>query len=663
MDKYEFTMKVEQLKKRVKLGDYETAMKIADGIDWRRVTSVSLLSMVSEVYEKNREYDEAKAILVLANERAPIGKRILYKLTMLSLQEGNINEAESYYRDFYDLAPDDPRQHILRYLILKAKGAPAGQLINSLEQYNRAELNEKWMYELAETYYRAGRMEDCVKECDEIMLMFGIGNYVDKAIDLKVNRVGQPLTEYQQSLVQKREDYQNLERERLAELQNADGNDGEDRDEYDEAIAEHMAALDSEVSAAEEADMADDANMAAEAAMAADMAMGAGAAMAAEPAPQIDAEPMPEPVNVAPAASETAPAEEAPKTKYTVNFLVERRTPEEGVEAAVRLLKLMHEYTGSTNKVAKISATKLNTIGLLASRAKLADKDIIVTEAGDLTYTCIGEIITLVNEEPDKRVIVLEDNPVQVNKILGAYPEILKVFHLDKDEETQAEAPAPAATAAAAQETAAPAATQTAPAASAPTVSAPMATSASAPTLKEDTRPVYRAPETRNAIQETFAPVEKKTAVQETFAPTNEQAETQAAIDESIRDAKRELKADFVVENKKTPTEVKSASAPKAAPARQVASCEAEMDIDEFAQAAAEYAKSIDCVITGKSMLALYERIEIMEEEGIPLTKDTAVALIEEAADRAEKPKLGRLFSPKYDKEDRLILKEEHFIP
>ena len=117
MDKYEFNIKVEQIKKMVGKSDYETAMKIADTIDWRRVRNINILSMVATIYEKNEEYQEAKDILLLAFERAPIGKHLLYKLAELAVKEGSIGEEEDYYREFCDIAPDDPGQYILRYLI------------------------------------------------------------------------------------------------------------------------------------------------------------------------------------------------------------------------------------------------------------------------------------------------------------------------------------------------------------------------------------------------------------------------------------------------------------------------------------------------------------------------------------------------------------------
>ena len=206
MDKYEFNIKVEQIKKLINKSDYETAMKIADTIDWRRVRNVNILSMVAGIYEKNGEFQEAKDILLLAFERAPIGKRLLYKLSELALKEGSIEEAEDYYKEFCDLAADDARQYILRYMILKAKGAPAEQLIHTLEQYCNAELDEKWMYELAELYNKTGMEQLCVMTCDKIMLMFGLGKYVDKAMELKLQYA--PLNKYQMDLVENKDKYE-----------------------------------------------------------------------------------------------------------------------------------------------------------------------------------------------------------------------------------------------------------------------------------------------------------------------------------------------------------------------------------------------------------------------------------------------------------------------
>ena len=209
MDKYEFNIKVEQIKKMVKKEDFATAMKIADTIDWRRVRNANLLSTISQVYEKNEEYQEAKEVLLLAFERAPIGKRFLYKLTELALKEGSIREAEDYYKEFCELAPEDTRQYILRYLILKQKNASIDQLIQALERYINTELEEKWMYELAELYAKAGRGNDCVQLCDKMILLFGIGTYVEKAAELK-KRYAQPNSQQRKTVsIHNRTDYDN----------------------------------------------------------------------------------------------------------------------------------------------------------------------------------------------------------------------------------------------------------------------------------------------------------------------------------------------------------------------------------------------------------------------------------------------------------------------
>lgn len=584
MDKYDFSYKVDQIKKLVKLGDYAAAMKIADSIDWRRVSSVSLLSLVSEIYEKNRDYTEAKEILLLAYERAPIGKRLLYKLTMLALSEGNIPEAEAYYREFYDLAPDDPRQHILRYLILKDKGAPAEQLINTLEQYIREELDEHWMYELAELYHQAGQSEACVEMCDKIMLMFGIGNYVDKAIDLKLNREGKALTAYQQSLIDNRDKYESKLK---------------DMDEHPDKYDPDADAIVVEKPENYEVEVEEENNL------------KPGLSVAFSPEEPQPEEPQPEePVetdevvmadvnqilNVSPVKEE-----EPEMTIYTVNFIVERKSEEDGFAAAVRLLKLMHEHTGSQNKVTKIKAEKLNETGVTASRDKLIGKDLIVEQAGDLSAYTVAEILDLIKAEPEDRVVVLIDNPMQVRKMTSSYPELLKLFHIDKEENSPVAEPKKeepevkvASTAAAATVTQAAAQTQVA---QAPATPAPA--------------PAQPAP----------APAQPAPAPAQSAAPAP------------------------------TPVESKMTE---------------QMEIDEFADYAQKYAESIDCSISGKSKLALYERIELMEEDGIALTRENAVALIEEAADLAEKPSLGRklsgMFQPKYDKDDKLILREEHFI-
>ena len=202
MDKHELNVKVEQMRKQAGLGDYQTAVKIADKIDWRRVSNVSLLTQVSEIYEKVGMYAEAKDILLLAVERTPMGRGLLFKLTQLALKVNSIDEAEECFEEFQRLAPQDTRQKLLRYLILKAKGAQPQQLMPPLEEYVSEELSDEWMYELAELYHRAGMREACLDLCDRITILFGTGEWVQKALRLKAEGEGEPLNEYQQSILQ-----------------------------------------------------------------------------------------------------------------------------------------------------------------------------------------------------------------------------------------------------------------------------------------------------------------------------------------------------------------------------------------------------------------------------------------------------------------------------
>lgn len=208
MDKYEFNLKVEQLNKLVKSGDYKAAMRITDTIDWSRVHNAGLLTTVSEVYEKNDEYKEAREVLLLAYDRAPVGKRALYRLTMLAIKEGDIAEAEAYYREYIEISPQDSRKYLMEYHIAVAKGEDIHKKIRILEKYSDIEkMDEQWKYELAQLYAQAGRIDDCIKTCDEIMLLFGVGEYVEKAAALKES-TGCPLSSKQQEQVDNKEFYE-----------------------------------------------------------------------------------------------------------------------------------------------------------------------------------------------------------------------------------------------------------------------------------------------------------------------------------------------------------------------------------------------------------------------------------------------------------------------
>lgn len=780
MDKYEFNIKVEQIKKLVNKSDFETAMKIADTIDWRRVRNANLLSMIASVYEKNEEYQEAKDILLIAFERAPIGKRLLYKLTQLALKQGNIQEAESYYREFCELAGDDSRQDILRYLILKAKGAPIEQLIHSLESYTSTELDEKWLYELADLYHQAGMEEQCVKTCDKIMLMFGLGQYVDKAMELKLQYA--PLTKYQMDLVENRDKYE--EKLRQVEQNSAAGLISQE----EISVPEPGVSAISPVEARPSAPVAPSAPVNPEGA--ADYGQSR---LGSEPHPTPIPVPAPDPSMLRPRAAAsgqtapvyTAPAEKAEdvisgitesfnpepavsgtdvtaeeklvasvreaeveaslaeemsrismdsyteepaKTRTRVlndvkdlkntetladktrilddirhiqaarqaeeespvqaagkvqpacffHMMAEARTPEKGLEIAVGALKAAHRILGAKHPVAKITGEKLNQRGILASAAKLAGKDLIVEDAGDLSDSLLEELNQLLAEDTTGMVVVLVDNSRQIDGIRKANPSLAGKFHVVtsqeeaeefltlaaarknqvqqvRQNEVSSQNPSPAqetvsqGEAKAAQSMASSRVPEASPAAAPVRNPEPAAAEKKMQPSVSAKNPVSPAAKAQPAAEPNYS----DQAQQPTAAPSRSGGASQPAPAQEHSDAALQPES----------------GAADTVPSAVSASADDEnrvMDIDEFAQYCCHYASQIDCSITGKSMLALYERIEIMEEDGVALTKTAAEDLIEEAADKAEKPSLGKritgLFSSKYDKDGLLILKEEHFI-
>ena len=629
MDKYEFNIKVEQIKKLVNKSDYETAMKIADTIDWRRVRNTNLLSLVAQIYEKNEEYQDAKDILLLAFERAPIGKRLLYKLTELALKEKNVTEAEDYYREFCDLAPDDSRQNLLRYLILKEKGAPAEQLIHSLERYTDTDLEEKWLYELAELYEQAGMIDECIRTCDKIMLMFGLGKYVDKAMELKQRHAS--LNRYQMDLLENRDKYE--EKLKAVEQKFSSGVLAEEEEDYEEepeqpvrnvdeelalnlhqaeveeTLAREMSRISVEEDPQEEPEPSASVTKVLKAIRDIEPEKGSDLPEQLSETVEVEEEALPE----SPALSnetelaedgqtvqeqdlvDTEPEEEPyyeeePADHAPVNHLmIESRSPERGLEMAKEALKQIHAENGISHQVLKISGNKLSKRGIFASADKIAGKDLIVEEAGDLTPEALDELNLLLERDETGIIVVLIDNPMQMESLHRHYPLLAAKFECIgvRDEES---------------------------------------------------------------IEDVSEAVLKQVELQETIA-------REEVAPEPV------YKAEPVSapEVKEEPVAAKEAPIPQSG-----RNMEEELDLDEFAQYACQYAGEIDCSISGKSMLALYERIEIMEEDGIPLTRANAEALIEEAADKAEKPSIGRLitgvFSPKYDKDGLLILKEQHFI-
>nr|WP_144365011.1 tetratricopeptide repeat protein [Lacrimispora amygdalina] len=737
MDKYEFNIKVEQIKKMVSRGDYGTAMKIADTIDWHRVRNASLLSMIAQIYEKNEEYQEAKDILLLAFERAPVGKRLLYKLADLALKDGSTAEAEAYYREFCDLAQDDPRQYLLRYKILKVKKAPVDQLIRALEVYTASEVDEKWLYELADLYHKAGIEDKCVATCDRIMLLFGLGKYVDKAMDLKLQYA--PLNKYQMDLVENRDKYE----AKLRAVEEEYSGNAPELDDYDEGtpdsevskqvamqihedaqtkkLADEMSRLSEEEGRT--AVVEEDDDMGATRTIA-DLSQVRRGGQAAAPEVQEEENTIPtgedreierqklairaakereemeeEALRRAEEEREAARREEeerrakkqaeidrerarrnqvrnipAPEEEDddgeleleslddmldTNNLMIEAETDEEGLSMAVSSLREIHRELGIKNPVAKISSEKLNKRGISAVADMLAGKDLIIQHAAGLTDAVQNELDDLMEKDRSGMIVVLIDTPENLEALHAHNTSLASKFqYIGSDENASAQKEADTEMEAALKRS-----TEKQEQIARDVVNAEQETEEEpeqedAEALQEE--PEYEKEET-DILEESSEP---ETDEEDEEEPEPEEYVPPKKAKLFAKQEKPQKKAPVTEEEPELPEETASAAEEEVVP--EDYDDKEEMDPDEFAQYACKYATEIDCSITGKSLLALYERIEMMEEDEVRLTKAAAVDLIEEAADKAEKKSLGKkvagLFSPTYTKEGLLILHEKDFF-
>ena len=747
MDKYEFNIKVEQIKKLVNKGDFETAMKIADTIDWHRVRSTSLLTMISQIYEKNAEYQDAKDILLLAYERAPLGKGLLYKLTDLALRENNIQEAEAYYREFCELSGDDPRQYLLRFLILEAKDAPLEQQINSLERYCQEELDEKWLYHLAELYHQANQADDCVRICDKIMLMFGLGKYVDKAMELKLQYA--PLTKYQMDLVENREKYEEKLRAVEEEYKNGTYRKPEPEGEYldtDEPEAElddepenepegqpeqaepeekagkpkaetkpadekvEKAALDEDVVASLHEAQAEEA-LAKEVSKIKPYDEEEGASEGEtrvfrnlrdlEPA---EAEEKSEeaPIHEFEEEEETIvedwdfePEEEEEEIKESNHLMIEAEDPAAGLAMALDSLKKIHRELGTKHPVAKISGANLSHRGIASVAERLAGKDLVVEHAADLDDLTVEELEELMTQDETGMVVVLIDTQARLEQMHRAYPALAERFQYigcenQKDDAAklaqareeelkrqQAQQEAEAARKRQAEreaeirrqaekEAEEKRRQQEAAARREEEERAKEEAQALAAKEAEEAR---KAEEDRRLAEQQREELRRQEEARRDDEPEYEDEEDHYEKDEYepeddyARDGYRDdYKDDYKDSYKDEREDDEYSNYPEDEPEEKPSKKSGDMDVEEFVQYACKYASEIDCSISGKSMLALYERAEMMEEDGEPLTKTSAEDLIEEAADKAEKKSFSGLFSSKYDKDGLLILKEKHFF-
>lgn len=616
MDKYEFSIKAEQIKKLIGQEDYKTAMQIADTIDWNRVRSVNLLSSIAEIYEKNGEYEEAKDILLLAFERAPVGKRFLYKLSELSLSSGSIDDAVEFYHEFLDVSPEDPRKYLLQYMILKAKGARASQLIGPLENYTETELEEQWLYELAKLYGEAGREDDCVRICDKMILLFGMGKYVDKAMDLKLHyRPVKEEKEYNTISEKPEETEDTVETEALS----PDGEEDEFYDEEDSETEENNENTSKEEVNENFSKEVEQENTSGE--------------VEQEDASEEENKNAQEQEGKKESSSVENRADDDESPRY--NMIIEAETLEKAFHIAVEEIKYFHKKYGVDFKVAKINADKLNEKGFASFKDKLEERDLIIESAGKLKYSVLDEIEQYIKEVKESSSIVLIDEVDHFDRLAEDRPKFLEYFDIvsggDEEDDLLEDVDLDAAVKEREEKS---------------EEKEDEAVSPDEEYLDEEEEP-----------EEEYVP-HKPSIFERPARPYKEVLEEEAEKEQPRKEALSEpvTKQQEALAFPEKEEQIRRDKQPSSK----------SMDIEDFARYAIDYASSIDCSITDKGITALYERIQLMEEDGIVLNEESARDLIEETADQAEKPglgkKIGSLFRPKYDKDDKLILREEHFM-
>lgn len=196
MDKYEYRLKLDEMKSLAGEGNYEKAEEIADTINWKKVKNVNSLVLASEIYSNRERYEDSRDVLLMAYDRSPIGRMIIYRLAELAIRTHNFDEAKDYYDEFVEIAPHDNLKYVLRYKMSREQGENIAEQIKILEELKEQEYTEKWAYELAHLYHEAGMSDKCIDACDELVLWFGDGTYVEKALELKM--LYQPLTSQQE---------------------------------------------------------------------------------------------------------------------------------------------------------------------------------------------------------------------------------------------------------------------------------------------------------------------------------------------------------------------------------------------------------------------------------------------------------------------------------
>jgi len=728
LDKFEYNIKVEKIKKLVESRDFETAAEVADGIDWKKVKDTRMLSVVSMIYERNRRYGDAKGILMLLYENGPGGRRQLYKLTELSAKEHNFDDAEMFYKEYTELAPGDRGAYTLRYEILAAQKAPLKDQIEILEAYIKKEYDERWSYELAKLYHKAGRREDCVKLCDDIILWFSVGPYVERAARLKA--IYEPLTpdqeekvknqdKYEAQLRQVAEEYEIRAEKKIEEAQLRKARREAEAQiavtvvgETDETIHSIQTAELTEPDYEGDVDEPNMESVTAGAEQEGDIgAMNQENGMNYEENRTLEGKAEQdiymeqertdiEPMNPAQEQNETVltvMTGESSENTYEAdmeepgaaqgshwesdveevicNFnrelnagmnenVQEKRDSgmvqgllyvsapgtDRGMEYATEAIKELHRMEGKkANKVARITGTKLNLLGFGNSISKLNGADLVIVEAAQLTNMTLMEILRMTQKNELQNIVVFVDTAEGIEQLDARAKETMVevLYRIEQEERARKEA----------------CRIQIRP------VMMPEQSLIDAKFAQEE-QAASAEPDLLDLDSQIPDPIVRPVTLEQPYSGLSGMSQPQygsvdgaqsqyhgvTGIDpEKIKENLVSVAENMVYQDE----EMRQAAVESVRESRQDAA--AELSVPAFVAKIKEYAEELDCVIEEIAGLAIYALADKYSEEGEVLNDELAREVTEAAVIRADKRGLGGLFSSKYDKEGRLILKEAHF--
>ena len=592
MEKMEVDNLIEKIKRRKAEGDFKTASYIADKIDWYKVTDVNNLILAASIYEENKNYQNAKNILMYAYRIAPIKKRLYYPLCIINIKNKEFEVARDLYIDFVTEFPEDSRKYLLKYYLLKAKGASLEQQRRLLEEYANEEIDEEVLFELALINDKLNNEKEVLKYIDNIVDYFGVKKtgYGVKALELK--RKYAKLTEEEEKLINQSEfietetednEEQYVRQKNEKKVGVNDLRREEDkisipvekikREEKKEEIEEDLKPLDEiEVNNKHRISYSPDMESYEEDKDSKPVFLNDGETIDKKEQLKQMINKLKQETNDENVVESINEREENMRIEDSkLNLIVEAFTKEEAIEIARNELQAIKKALHKENGIAKASAYNINEKGFHYFLMKLQDKDLIIENAGKLKNEVIDEIEEYIINKKGDNIIVLTDIVNNFDKMAVDREAFIKRFDIysvlsDKPQE------------------------------------------------KLEVREKEKDSE-KPSIKNRYAKMER--------------------INKKIQEREEE-------------TDTR--------PKEKVAG---EMTKEEFVNYCKAYAKSIDCVLEGNVIPVLYEKIEEFKDEGVPLIESSAINMIEEAADRAEKP--GLFKRAKYDKEGCLILSENNF--